>query len=130
MDGTPGFIQFFAIRDDHEPPRLDAPRRGRGHGSAQQFFDNVFTDGPVQELANAAASMEASKASIRTLLLSGLCSPQHSRSVWVAPEPICREAFAFALKTVFQLSEIQNKFLENHQKGECPFAGPFHSRCL
>ena len=51
-------IQFLAVRDDHEPPRLDAPCGRRGHGGAQQFFDEIFSDGPVQELADAAASMK------------------------------------------------------------------------
>lgn len=83
-------IQFLAVRDDHEPPRLDAPCGRRGHGGAQQFFDRDLLRQAGSGTANAAASRRTSKASIRTLLSLGLCSLHHTRTVFVAPEPICR----------------------------------------
>ena len=90
MDENPNLIQFSRSVMTTNLHGWMPPRSRRGHGGAQQFFDEIFSDGPVQELADAAASMKDFKASIRTLLSLGLCSLHHTRTVFVAPEPICR----------------------------------------
>lgn len=59
MDGNSvSYPVSLAVRDDHDLHGWMPPAGRRGHGGAQQFFDEIFSDRPVQELANAAASME------------------------------------------------------------------------